>query len=32
MSEILVLGVPDADGEVVLLKPDQEVPIGGRMY
>ena len=32
MSEILVLGVPDADGEAVLLKPDLEVPIGGRMY
>ena len=32
MSEVLVLGVPDADGEVVLLKPDLDVPIGGRMY
>jgi tRNA-binding protein len=32
MSEILVLGVPDADGEVVLLRPDLEVPTGGRMY
>lgn len=32
MSEILVLGVPDEDGEVVLLKPDKDVPIGGRMY
>lgn len=32
MSEILVLGVPDADGEVVLLTPDKDVPIGGRMY
>ena len=32
MSEILVLGLPDADGEVVLLKPDMEVPVGGRMY
>ena len=32
MSEVLVLGVPDEDGEVVLLRPDQEVPIGGRMY
>lgn len=32
MSECLVLGVPDADGEVVLLKPDKDVPIGGRMY
>ncbi len=32
MSEILVLGVPDADGEVVLLTPDKDVPLGGRMY
>ncbi len=32
MSEILVLGVPDADGEVVLLEPEREVPLGGRMY
>ena len=32
MSEVLVLGVPDADGEVVLLSPDQVVPVGGRMF
>ncbi len=32
MSEILVLGVPDADGQVVLLSPDKDVPIGARMY
>lgn len=32
MSEILVLGVPDAEGEVVLLQPSEEVPLGGRMY
>lgn len=32
MSECLVLGVPDEDGEVVLLAPDQGVPNGGRMY
>jgi tRNA-binding protein len=32
MSEVLVLGVPDADGEVVLLAPDHAVPIGGRMF
>jgi tRNA-binding protein len=31
-SEVLVLGVPDVDGEVVLLRPDQEVPAGGRMF
>lgn len=32
MSEVLVLGVPDEDGDVVLLQPSQDVPIGGRMY
>ena len=32
MSEVLVLGAPDAEGEVVLLAPDLEVPLGGRMY
>ncbi|GAB5388569.1 MAG: tRNA-binding protein [Alphaproteobacteria bacterium] len=32
MSEILVLGVPDQDGEVVLLGPDQAVSNGVRMY
>ena len=32
MSEVLVLGVPDAEGEVVLLTPDQDVPVGGRMH
>ncbi len=32
MSEILVLGIPDGDDEVVLLTPDKDVPIGGRMY
>ncbi len=31
-SEVLVLGLPDADGEVVLLCPDQAVPDGGRMH
>ena len=32
MSEVLTLGVPDADGDVVLLVPEQDVPIGGRMF
>jgi tRNA-binding protein len=32
MSEILVLGMPDAQGAVVLLAPDQAVPNGGRMF
>ncbi|AUH33910.1 tRNA-binding protein [Paracoccus tegillarcae] len=32
MSEVLVLGVPDQDNEVVLIGPDLDVPNGGRMY
>ena len=32
MSEVLVLGFPDKDGEVVLAAPDQDVPLGGRMH
>ena len=32
MSEVLTLGVPDADGEVVLLRPDFPVPNGGRLF
>lgn len=31
-SEVLVLGVPDASGETVLLGVEQEVPLGGRVY
>jgi tRNA-binding protein len=31
-SEVLVLGVPDEGGAVVLLSPDREVPEGGRMF
>lgn len=32
MSEILVLGVPDANENVVLIRPDKDVPIGGRLF
>jgi tRNA-binding protein len=32
MSEVLVLGFPDADGEVVLIAPDQGVPNGGQLF
>lgn len=32
MSEILVLGMPDEDGEVVLIRPDLKIPDGGRLY
>jgi tRNA-binding protein len=31
-SEVLVLGLPDAEGEVILLTPEREVPLGGRVY
>jgi tRNA-binding protein len=31
-SEVLVLGVPDADGNVVLVEPQADVPLGGRLY
>ena len=32
MSEVLTLGVPDDDGAVVLLTPERDVPLGGRMF
>jgi tRNA-binding protein len=32
MSEVLTLGVPDEAGEVVLLQPSKDVPLGGRMF
>jgi tRNA-binding protein len=31
MSEVLVLGLPDETGEIVLIGPGQDVPIGGRL-
>lgn len=31
-SEVLVLGVPDSEGRVVLLGIDREVPLGGRVF
>jgi tRNA-binding protein len=31
-SQVLVLGLPDENGEVVLLRPDIKVPDGGRMF
>ncbi|MBL8838062.1 MAG: tRNA-binding protein [Alphaproteobacteria bacterium] len=32
MSEVLVLGFPDADGAVVMIAPDKKVPDGGRLF
>lgn len=32
MSEVLVLGLPDENGDIVLIGPDQPVPLGGRMH
>lgn len=31
-SEVLVLGLPDENGEVVLIGPGQDVPLGGRLF
>jgi tRNA-binding protein len=31
-SQVLVLGLPDENGDVVLLRPDLKVPDGGRVY
>ena|SRR5215207_1873933 len=32
LSEILVLGVPDGEGNVVLIQPQADVPLGGRLF
>ena len=31
-SEVLTLGVPDTNGHVVLLQPERDVPVGGRVF
>lgn len=31
-SEVLTLGLPSEDGNCVLIRPDQEVPIGGKLF
>ncbi len=31
-SEVLVLGAPDDEGNVILLRPDGDVPLGGRVF
>jgi tRNA-binding protein len=32
MSEVLVLGAPDEQGRIILLKPSVDVPLGGRIF
>ena len=32
MSDVLTLGVPDRDRAVVLLAPDSEGPLGGKVF
>lgn len=32
MSEVLTLGVPDAEGAVILAVPERDVPLGGRLF
>ena len=32
LSEVLTLGVPDENGAVMLIRPDRDVPLGGRLY
>ncbi len=31
-SEVLTLGVPDEEGQCILIKPERNVPIGGKLY
>ena len=32
VSEVLTLGIPDDKNECILITPDKDVPIGGRLY
>lgn len=32
ISEVLTLGVPDSNGQCVLIEPDRDVPLGSRLY
>ena len=32
ISEVLCLGAPDEEGRVILLRPDADVPLGGRIF
>lgn len=31
-SEVLVLGLPDSNGDIILAQPDKNVPVGGRLH
>jgi len=31
-SEVLIVGVPDQNGDCILISPDAEVPLGGKLY
>jgi tRNA-binding protein len=32
ISEVLTLGVPDGEGDCVLVQPEKDIPLGGRLY
>jgi tRNA-binding protein len=32
LSEVLTLGLPDQDGNVVLIKPERDIPVGGKLF
>jgi tRNA-binding protein len=32
MSEVLTLGLPDENGDIILITPNREVPLGGKMF
>lgn len=32
VSEVLTLGVPDENGNAILIKPDRNIPLGGKLY
>ena len=32
VSEVLTLGVPDQEGNCILITPNKDVPIGGKLY
>lgn len=32
VSEVLTLGVPDENGDCILITPDKNIPLGGKLY